>query len=180
VTIEQSHGAARPTLPRSSDLTTVPEPVVSPSAGRGPDGRFAAANPWAAGAKWRSLIAEGLGRDLEGQAGELGKRAYRLYRAFLADLPCDCASVRSLVAQRARAAVLADAYARRGQELGLDHPLAGQAFSEAIKWDARAERLAVTSLDLSTKLSLVARRRKPADIHAEIAAAFGGDERSKP
>jgi hypothetical protein len=156
---ERSHGAMRPSLPRSSDLATVAEPVASPTAGRDAQGRFAAANPWAAAAKWRSLIAEGLGRDLEGQAGELGKRAYRLFRAFLADLPVDCATVRSLVAQRARAATLADAYARRGQELGLDNPLGAAALAEALKWDARAERLTISSIDVANRMLAVAKKR---------------------
>lgn len=172
MTIEQSHGAARPTLPRSSDLATVPEAERVPTEGRDANGRFASGNPWAGGAKWRSLIAEGLGRELEGKAGELGRRAHRLFRAFLADMPVDCANVRSLVAQRARAAALADAYALRGAELGLDTTEGGKALSEALKWDQRAERLAVTALDVATKLAVQAKRRH-IDVHADVVAAFG-------
>jgi hypothetical protein len=172
MTIENSHGKARPTLPRSSRLAEV-DPVAIPSTPRGADGRFAP-GPAADRSenRIRELIADGLGRDLPGEAGELARRAVRLYRAFLRDLPCVCASVRSTVAQRARAATLADAYARRGMELGIDNPLGAQCLAEALKWDQRAERLAVTALDLSNKLVAVARARKPDDVHAEIAAAF--------
>lgn len=170
MTIETSHGKARPTLPRASDLTA-PDPAPDRTAGRDASGRFTSGNPWAPGAKWRHLVAEGLGRHLEGAAGELGRTAYRLYRAFLADLPTDCASVRSLVAQRARAVALADAYARRAAELGLESTNGMAAASEALKWDARAERLAVTSLDVSSKLAAT---RKPIDAHATVLETFGG------
>jgi hypothetical protein len=173
MSIEQSHGKARPTLPRSRELAT-PEAGASRTEGRDAHGRFTSGNPWAPGAKWRALIAEGLGRELPGQAGGLGRRAYRLFRAFLADLPADCASVRSLVAQRARAVALADAYAERGAELGVATPEGAAALAEALKWDQRAERLAVTSLDVSTKLA--AKQRKAIDVHASVVEAFGRTE----
>ena len=169
---ERSHGKMRPSLPRASDLATVPEADEAPTAGRDASGRFASGNPWAAGAKWRSLVAEGLGRELGGKAGELGRRAYRLFRVFLADLPTDNATVRSLVAQRARAATLADAYATRGAELGMETDAGAAALGEALKWDQRAERLAVTTLDVATKLA--GKRRKVIDVHAEAARVFGG------
>lgn len=168
----KGRGKARTELPRSSELATV-ESVPDRTVGRDGAGRFASGNPWGPGAKWRSLIAAGLGRDLPGRAGELGRRAHRLYRAFLADMPCDCASVRSLVAQRARAVALADAYALVGAEAGEGTEAGQAALAEALKWCARAERLAVTSLDISTKLAVVARSRKPVDVHAAVLDAFG-------
>lgn len=155
-----SHGKARTELPRAAELPAI-EAERDPTEGRDAQGRFASGNPWAPGAKWRALIADGLGRELDGKAGEMGRRAYRLFRAFLADLPCDCASVRSLVAQRARAVALADAYAARGAELGMNTTEGAAALSEAQKWDQRAERLAVTSLDVSTKLA--GKQRKAID-----------------
>jgi hypothetical protein len=173
VTIEMREGKARPTLPKARDLAAT-EPGSHRTEGRDPHGRFTTGNAWAPGAKWRALIAEGLGRELPGQAGELGRRAYRLFRAYLADLPTDCASVRSLVAQRARAVTLADAYAARGAELGIASQDGAAALSEALKWDARAERLAVTSLDVATKLA--AKLRRTIDVHAPVVAAFGGTE----
>jgi len=171
VSIEHSHGAARPTLPRSGDLATVPAAEHSRTEGRDAHGRFTSANPWSGASKWRALVSEGLGRDLEGKAGELGRRAHRLYRAFLADLPIDCATVRSLVAQRARAAALADSYALRGAELGIDTSDGAAALAEAHRWDQRAERLAVTSLDVATKLAGPARKRPVIDLGKAIAEA---------
>lgn len=172
MSIEYCRGKARPTLPRLGDLAVV-IPAAIPSTPRTADGRFAPGPSADRGEnRVRELIADGLGRDLEGTAGELGRLAVRLYRGLLRDLPCVSTSVRSLVAQRARAATLADAYARRGADLGLDHPLAAQCFDQARLWCARAERLAVTSLDISNKLAAVA-RSKPIDVHAGVRDAFG-------
>jgi hypothetical protein len=176
MSIEDSHGAARPTLPRSRNLATV-ESVPSRTKGRDANGRFASGNPYSGEAKWRSLMARTLGRDLQGEAGKLAQEAYRHYRAYLADLPCDCASVRSLVAQRARAATLAARYALRGMELGETTELGAQCLAEALKWDQRAERLAVTSLDVSSKLVAVAKARKPDDVHAKVLDVFGKGDR---
>ncbi len=169
--IETSHGSARPTLPRSSDLA-VPETVGEPSGVRDARGRFASANGIGRGARWKHLLAESLGRDLTGEAGQLGREAYRLYRSFLADLPCDCASVRAMVAARARAAVLAARFARKAAEVGLDSAEGATALAEAARWDARAERLGISSLDVSARLAKAARSR-PIDAHAAVVEAFG-------
>lgn len=170
----RSHDAARTELPRSSELAA-PEAERDRTEGRDAAGRFTSGNPWAPGAKWRSLIAEGLGKDLEGGAGELGKRAYRLFRAFLADLPCDCASVRSLVAQRARAVALADFYGKVGAKAGPHTEKGREWLGEALKWDQRAERLAISSQDVSTRLAAAAAKR-PIDVHGQVLEAFGRKE----
>jgi hypothetical protein len=175
MTIEQCRGKARPTLPRSSDLAVVAS-VVDTKTGRDAQGRFTSDNPWRGQNKWRSWISEGLGRDLPGEAGVIGKRAHRLYRSFLDDLPVDCASVRSLVAQRARAAALADRYAIRGAELGESTPEGAACLESALRWCQRAERLAVTSLDVANKLVLVAAKHAPTDIHANVRDAFGNNK----
>lgn len=172
MTLERSKGKLRPTLPRSSDLAGV-NAAGEPLAARGPGGLFAPGNSVGAGAAWKYAIGAALGAERAGDAGKLGKEAYRLYRAFMRDLPCDCASVRQLVAQRARAAAFSAYYANKAGELGLTSELGMQANAEALKWDARAERLAVTSLDVSTKLAAT---RKPIDAHAAVLEAFG----SKP
>jgi hypothetical protein len=69
MSIEHRQGKARPTLLRSYDLA-VPGPAPS-----GPwdvtSSRLATGNPWAGDAKWRSLIAEGLGRDRRGRRERL-------------------------------------------------------------------------------------------------------------
>lgn len=171
----RSHDVARTELPRSSELATVPEPERTRTEGRDGSGRFTSGNPWAPGAKWRSLIAEGLGRHLTGGAGKIGKRAYRLYRAFLADMPCDSATVRSLLAERARAQALADFYAELGLRTGPHKPEGLAHLAESRLWGQRSERLAVTALDVSTRLARVA-REKPIDAHAAAVEAFGGDQ----
>lgn len=172
MTIERSHGAARTVLPRSSDLATV-DAVGEPSGSRDRGGRFAPGNQLGKGRAWKHSIARSLGRDLAGEAGALGDEAYILFAAYLRDLPVDCASVRSLVAQRARAAVLAARYARRAAELGMDSDAGAKALTEAHRWDQRAERLAVTSLDVATRLAAAARAR-PVDAHATVLDTFGG------
>lgn len=156
MTIERSHGKARPTLPRLAD---VPEQGTAgePNGQRDAKGRFTGGNKLATGRGWKHVITKGLGAELEGEAGELGNEAAVLFRAFMADLPCDAASVRQLVAARARAAVLSARYSRVAAQSGLDTPEGSQAASEALKWDARAERLAVTSMDVSVRLAKVAK-----------------------
>jgi len=179
VTIEQSHGKARPTLPRSSDLTD-PHTECEPSGKRDARGRFAAGNDTATGRGWKAILRKHVTGALKGEAEPLAREAWQLYQSLLSELPCDSPGVRQLVAARARAAVLSARYALLAAERGYGTEDGDAALELSTKLCQRAERLAVTSLDLSTKLAVVARRRKPADIHAEIAAAFGGDEGSKP
>lgn len=175
MTIEHSHGKARPTLPRSSDLA-VPETVGEPPDERGERGRFASGNQLAKGHGWKKLLRESLGRELEGDAGKLGQEAFKLYRGFMADMPIDNASVRQLVVARARAATLSARYARRGAELGFDTSEARDALDAALRWSQEAKSLAVTSLDIATKLA-AAGGRKVIDAHARVLTTFG---RKKP
>jgi hypothetical protein len=169
MSIRTSHGKARTELPRSSDLKP-PETDATPTQGRGTGGRFAPGNSIASGNRWKAAIAESLGAALDGDAGKLGREAHRFYRAFLGDLPSDKASVRQLVASRALAAVLATHFARRAAEVGLDTDAGAEALKQAAVWDQRAERLAVTSWDLATKM---AGKRKVIDAHARVLETFG-------
>lgn len=159
MTIERSHGKARPTLPRSSDLTPVAT-VPEPSEGRGEQGRFAKGNRIAQGQRWKASIRKLLGRDAAvGEADALAREAWRLYLALLRELPHDGPSVRMLAALQAREAALAARWANRASELGLDSEGGQHADDRAMKHGQRAERLAVTALDVSTRL---AGARKPA------------------
>jgi hypothetical protein len=172
---ERSHDKMRPSLPRSRDLPAAIEPAPNPTEGRDQLGRFTSNNPWAPGARWRQLIAEGLGRGVELQsdvARKVSRTAYRYFRSFLRDLPIDCATTRALVAQRARAAALADFYGLRAAELELTSEQAIEAAAQALKWSQHAERLAVTTLDIATRLTKAVRARKPIDAHAEVARRF--------
>lgn len=173
--IETSHGAARPTLPRSRDLPA-PQERVRPSIPRGPDGRFAPGARPADHRPPRSLerrmYAE-LGAQLRGAAGELARDAWATYRVLLAELPCISPGVQDLALQRAVAATLARRYTRRALEAGLGTPEASEALSEAARWSQRDERLAVTTWDLSSRAAKAAAEHPAADPHAVAAAVFG-------
>lgn len=179
MSLERSHDALRPTLPRASDLPA-DFPARDPSAGRDASGRFASGNGIGRGRHWVRTIARSLGVELAGEAGELGREAWVLYTAFLRELPTDCASVRQLVAARARAAVLSARYARRAAELGLDTPEGAEAIQRATSLDQRAERLAVTSLDIATRLAASSRRSQVIDLGRVIAEAAKPRDRSAP
>jgi hypothetical protein len=172
MTTRHSHGKARTELPRSSELpATVPQ--LERTQGRTAKGTFAAGHGLSYVKSWHLRMAEQLGTELEGEAGQLAREAYRMYRAFLRELPCTSASINALVAQRARAGVLAAFLARSATEAGLGTPDGERRLAQAATWDARAERLAVTSLDLSTRAAMLAAKRKPNDAHARVLDAFG-------
>ena len=170
MTIELSHGKARPTLPRSDDLA-VPPPAADRPRQRDAQGRFAPGNTSGRGRGWRASIARMVGRDLQGEAAPLAREAWRVYTALLAELPHTGAQVSSLVASRARSAVLSARYAARAAELGLDTEEGQRALTLSMQLDQRAERLAVTALDISTRLAVAARTRTTNPIHAAILSA---------
>src|SRR5688572_6380587 len=97
MTIEQSHGQARPTLPRSSDLLAAKQDQNGQQ--ESTTGARTAPLPRLRFDKsWNEYFAQQLGRDAEGGAGELGEKAWRLYRGLLKELPCVTVSVRACVA----------------------------------------------------------------------------------
>ena len=61
MTIERSHGKARPTLPRASDLPAV-EAERNPREGRTEGGHFAPGNRLGEGARWKASVKKLLGR----------------------------------------------------------------------------------------------------------------------
>jgi hypothetical protein len=158
MTIERSHGAARPTLPRASDLAELPTERVAHGK-RDQRGRFVSGNVLATGRGWKAILRKHVTGALKGETEPLARDAWQLYQCMLRELPCDCASVRQLVAARARAAVLSARYALLAAERGYETAEGVKALEMSVKLDARAERLAVTSLDLSSKLALANRRK---------------------
>lgn len=176
MTAEHSHGKARPTLPRSRSLAEVPS-APQRHGERDAHGRFATGNKVATGKGWKSILAKQLGRDLQGEAEPLAREALVLYRGLLAELPHDGAQVRQLVAARARSAVLSGRYALRAAELGLDSEAGQRVLELSMKLDARAERLAVTALDIATKLAKADtdRARGATALHARILNAGAGE-----
>lgn len=153
MTIEQSHGKARPTLPRSSDLQAV-QAERNPREGRTQAGHFAAGNRLGVGARWKASIKKLLGRDADDIITQtIGGDAWRVYLATLRAMPNDEAPVRSMVAIHARHVAVAAYFTNRAASVGLDTD-AGLRFLEvASHHGARAERTAVTALDLATKLA---------------------------
>lgn len=165
MTIERSHGKARPTLPRSGDLRVV-ETAATPTEGRSPAGRFAPGNRIAQGSRWKASIRKLLGKGANEHAEGVARAAFRLYLALLRELPSDGPSVRMLAAMQAREAALAAHFTDRAGELGFETDKGAAALDLATKHGQRAERLAVTTLDVATKL----RAAKPSKANALLAA----------
>lgn len=162
MTIEMSHGKARPVLPRSSDLQSV-EADRNPRDGRTQGGHFAAGNRIGVGARWKASVKKLLGRTADDTiTAAVGADAWRVYLATLRSMPSDAAPVRSLVALHARHVAVAGYFTNRAAEVGLDTK-EGLAFLEvASHHGQRAERTAVTALDVSTKLA-ASQTKAPAD-----------------
>ena len=159
---ERSHGPhLRPSLPRSSDLAAIPTDGV-PSGKRAAGGRFALGNQDASGKGWKSILRQQVTGPLKGEAEPLAREAYALYRALIQELPCDSPGVRQLVAARARAAVLSARYALLAAERGYETLEGVAALEMSTRLCQRAERLAISSLDVSTKLAVAARKRPQA------------------
>lgn len=153
MTIEQSHGKARPTLPRSSDLPDLSGTVREPSANRDDRGRAAAGNDLASGRGWKRATKRLMGPvDVEDpELALVVQDARRLFSELIRELPSDGPSVRGLVALRARHQALAAFYGVKAMEAGLLTE-EGMKFDErATQHGFRAERLAVTSHDIAAK-----------------------------
>ena len=87
------------------------------------------------------------------QAEAVARQAFRLYCSLLRELPSDGPSVRSLAALQSRHAALAAFETDRAATLGLDTPDGIAALERASRHGQRVERLAVTTLDVSTRLA---------------------------
>jgi len=155
--IESSHGKARPTLPRSSDLQAVPtvsDAERQRAGSRDAHGRFAPGNVIGRGRGWKRAIARVLGRHIEDPVAiAVAADAWKDYCATLRQLPSDGPMVRGLVALKARHLALAAYFHGLGAERGLSTEEGMAALEMASKHGQRAERLAVTALDVATKLA---------------------------
>ena len=154
--IERSHGAARPTLPRSSDLqpVTVSDADRERVGERDERGRFRHGNESGRGRGWKRAIASMLGRDVSDPVAQrVASDAWRIFSATVRELPSDGASVRALAASRARHVALEAFWGAEAVTRGLTtaEGIAAQALAD--KHGQRAERLAVTTLDVATKLA---------------------------
>jgi hypothetical protein len=176
VSTEQSHGKARTVLPRSSDLTEV-ETVRDPSDGRSTSGRFAPGNRVAEGQRWKASVRRLLGKGASNEtAAQVARQAWKLYLALLRELPSDGPSVRVLAALEGRHAALAAFWTDRAGELGFESEAGLLALEQATKHGQRAERLAVTCLDIATKLKAKSAKGSANPILAAIEAAGRGTD----
>lgn len=160
MTTETSDGKAGTVLPRSGDLATVPAPDPQRAAQRDVEGRFATGNVVGRGKGWKRAVAKMLGRVAEDPvAAAVAADAWKLYSAKIRELPNDGATARGLAALGARADALAAFWHTQAALLGLTTPEGKDADDRAMRWGQRAERLAVTAVDVSTKLAVAARAR---------------------
>jgi hypothetical protein len=154
MTIEQSHGKARPTLPRASDLGTVPPPEPQRTAQRGPGGRFVAGNGVGRGKGSKRALARLMGTSEDDAAAVAVASAARCtYKAHIDELPDQGSIVSSLVAMAARAEALCAFFHAEGCRVGLGSPEGMARLEAASKHGQRAERLLVTALDVSRALA---------------------------
>jgi len=163
VTIERSHGKARPSLPRASDLNPV-ESAGKPTDGRAPDGRFAAGNRASVAARFTHTIRKALGtKGATGDALIVARDARRVFGHVLASLPSDAAPVRALLAVYARHQALHAYYSNRAEEMGLDTTEGLALLVVADRQSQRAERVLVTAHDLARVHAKVSDSRAPYD-----------------
>lgn len=168
MTIEHSHGKARPTLPRASDLRLV-QAERNPTEGRTGAGHFAPGNRHGVGARWKATIKKLLGRTVDDHtADEVGRDASRVYRAVLQSMPCDDATVRGLVALHARHMAVSAYLTGRAASAGLDTKEGLALLEVASHHGQRAERTAVTALDVATKLAASKAKEPKADALADF------------
>lgn len=151
--IEQSHGKARPTLPRASDLSTI-QTDGKPVTGRGPDGRFAPGNGSAIGARFVHTIRKCLGtKASDGEAKVVARDARRVFAHLMRSLPSDAPPVRVLAAVHARHAALNAYFTAKAESAGLDTEKGLKLLEVADRQSQRAERVLVTCLDVATKIA---------------------------
>ena len=154
MTIERSHGKARPTLPRASDLGTVETGRIRRMAAVWPDGsRRAIGLPGSVRAR-RQPCASSWGaaqrtEDIAIIAGD----AIRLFNAAVRDLPSDGPVVRSLAALYARHAAVSAYFNAKADGADLTSEAGAALLETALRHGQRVERLAVTMLDVATRLA---------------------------
>lgn len=146
MTIERSHGKARPTLPRASDLQPG-ETATTPPTGRTPGGHFARGNRLAVGGRFKRTVAKSLGEAHEGDAGIVASDAARVARHVIASLPSDAPPVRVLVSIHARHVALNAYFTSKAEAAGLDTDRGLQLLAIASRESQRAERVLISALD---------------------------------
>lgn len=158
MTIERSHGKARPTLPRASDLKpSDPKPTDA----RDAQGRFTAGNRASVEARLKATLKKGLGASLTGDEGLVAKDARKVFGHVLRALPSDAPPVRVAVTIHARHVALHALFTTKAEEAGLTTPEGLALLAIADRQSQRAERTLVTALDVATKCAAEDGRRRP-------------------
>ena len=174
MTIEKSHGKARPSLVRSSDLQQTGETERKPSVERTPDGRFAPGNRAASGSGFRRTTKKLLGPSNGGMEERIVRRdAWRVFVATMATMPSDAAPVRTLVGLHSRHVALAALYASLASDAGLGTDEGRKLQESADRQSQRAERVLVTALDVARVCAQREEYQRPtglALLHAAVAA----------
>ena len=161
---ERSHGKARPTLVRASDLQPTDSAPI-PTDGRTADGRFASGNRVSVGNRFKRTLRKVLGdRADNGEAGIVAADARRVFSHVLRSLPSDAAPVRALLAVHARHLALHAFYTTKAAAAGLDTEEGLKLLEVADRQSQRAERVLVTVHDLARVHAEAAHaRRAPVD-----------------
>jgi len=141
-------------------------------------GRFTAGNNAPKGRAVKRIIRRYLGEGAAStdQVEALTQDTLVLFKAFKRALGNDAPQVQDTVARRARWGVLSAWYALHAAELGLGTEDGMAALDMALKLDARAERLDVTSIDLAERLV----SKDAVDPHAFAAATFSRPSPATP
>jgi hypothetical protein len=180
VTVERSHGKARPTLVRASDLAAVETDNTRPS-NHGPGGHFTPGNTAAKDGRFRATVKKALGnRADKGEVGVVASDARRVHGHILRAMPSDAAPVRVLAAIHARHVALNAYFTAKAEAAGLDTPAGMKLLDVAGRESQRAERTLVTLHDLARVHAVhdaksrgpvdpLAGFYKPADVETEAA-----------
>lgn len=161
MTIEKSHGKARPTLVRSAELAA-PKADTKPTDARAPHGHFAPGNRTGLDARFKATVKKALGtKASKGDVLTVYRDAQRVFTHTLRAMPSDAAPVRTLVTLHARHVALNGYFTAKAEEAGLDTEDGARLLEIADRQSARAERLLVTSLDVARVCASKPNRGQP-------------------
>lgn len=164
MTIEKSHGKARPTLPRSGELRPAREAAGKPTGERDAHGHFAAGNAVGRNARFKHTIRKALGTKDAGATVDVKvvtRDAMRVFSHVLAALPSDAPPVRVLVSMHARHVALNAYFTAKAEEAGLTTPTGLRLLDVADRQSQRAERVLISAQDLARVCAAEQQRRQP-------------------
>jgi hypothetical protein len=182
---EQSHGSHYLMRPRPRDVAPA-EPDDSPSAGRGPGGRFAHGNAIGSGARathavqgsLKAIASSQVSRSVGGQLAPAESRqlvawAMSIYRKLRRDLGATSPLVQGPLLRFAVNSVLCNHLTARAAMVGFESEQGAKLLELAAKLEARSERAAIAAMALARVLP-----GKRSDSAADLAALMA--EAAKP